>query len=39
MANWLRLAPAAMIYQHEARGADKANTAAIDAHFEDQRRY
>jgi integrase len=29
---------AAMIYQHEARGADKAITAAIDAHVEGQRR-
>ena len=28
---------AAMIYQHEARGADKAITAAIDAHVEGQR--
>lgn len=25
---------AAMIYQHEARGADRAITAAIDAHVE-----
>jgi hypothetical protein len=29
---------AAMIYQHEARGADKAIAAAIDAHVEDHRR-
>ena len=28
----------AMIYQHEARGADKAITAAIDAHVDDERR-
>jgi integrase len=29
---------AAMIYQHEARGADKAVTNAIDTHVEDERR-
>jgi integrase len=29
---------AAMIYQHEARGADKAITDAIDAHVDDERR-
>jgi integrase len=29
---------AAMIYQHEARGADKAITDAIDTHVEDERR-
>ena len=29
---------AAMIYQHEARGADKAITDAIDAHVEDEKR-
>jgi hypothetical protein len=28
---------AAMIYQHEARGADKAITAAIDIHVARQR--
>ena len=28
---------AAMIYQHEARGADKAITDAIDAHVDDER--
>jgi integrase len=27
---------AAMIYQHEARGADKAITDAIDSHVEDE---
>jgi len=26
-----------MIYQHEARGADKAITDAIDAHVDDER--
>ena len=29
---------AAMIYQHEARGADKAITDAIDTHVEQQRK-
>lgn len=29
---------AAMIYQHEARGADKAITDAIDAHVDDEKR-
>ncbi len=29
---------AAMIYQHEARGADKAITDAIDTHVEDEKR-
>ena len=29
---------AAMIYQHKARGADKAITDAIDAHVDDERR-
>ncbi len=29
---------AAMIYQHVARGADKAITDAIDEHVEDERR-
>jgi hypothetical protein len=29
---------AAMIYQHEARGADKAITDAIDAHVDDEHR-
>jgi hypothetical protein len=29
---------AAMIYQHEARGADKAITYAIDKHVEDEQR-
>jgi hypothetical protein len=29
---------AAMIYQHEARGADKTITNAIDSHVEDERR-
>jgi hypothetical protein len=29
---------AAMIYQHEARGADKAITDGIDTHVEDERR-
>ncbi len=29
---------AAMIYQHEARGADKSITNAIDTHVEDERR-
>jgi integrase len=29
---------AAMIYQHEARGADKAITNAIDTRVEDERR-
>jgi hypothetical protein len=29
---------AAMIYQHEARGADKAITNAIDTHVEDEQR-
>jgi integrase len=29
---------AAMIYQHEARGADKAITKAIDTHVEDEKR-
>jgi integrase len=29
---------AAMIYQHEARGADKAITEAIDTHVEDEQR-
>lgn len=29
---------AAMIYQHEARGADQAITSAIDAHVEDEKR-
>ena len=29
---------AAMIYQHEARGADKAITSAIDTHVEDEKR-
>jgi integrase len=29
---------AAMIYQHEARGADKAITDAIDAHVDDEQR-
>jgi hypothetical protein len=29
---------AAMIYQHEARGADKAITDAIDTHVEDEQR-
>ena len=29
---------AAMIYQHEARGADRAITDAIDEHVEDQKR-
>jgi hypothetical protein len=28
---------AAMIYQHEARGADKAITGAIDVHIETER--
>ena len=28
---------AAMIYQHEARGADRAITSAIDAHVEAER--
>ena len=28
---------AAMIYQHEARGADKSITNAIDEHVEDER--
>jgi hypothetical protein len=28
---------AAMIYQHEARGADKAITDAIDAHVDDEK--
>jgi hypothetical protein len=28
---------AAMIYQHEARGADRAITDAIDAHADDER--
>ena len=27
-----------MIYQHEARGADKAITDAIDTHVEDEKR-
>jgi hypothetical protein len=27
-----------MIYQHKARGADKAITDAIDAHVDDERR-
>jgi integrase len=30
---------AAMIYQHEARGADKAITDAIDTHVEDHKRH
>jgi hypothetical protein len=29
---------AAMIYQHEARGADKAITNAIDKHVDDEKR-
>ena len=29
---------AALIYQHEARGADKTITDAIDTHVEDERR-
>ena len=29
---------AAMIYQHEARGADKAITDAIDKHVDDEQR-
>ena len=29
---------AAMIYQHEARGADKAITDAIDKHVDEQKR-
>jgi integrase len=29
---------AAMIYQHEARGADEAITDAIDTHVEDEKR-
>jgi integrase len=29
---------AAMIYQHEARGADKTITNAIDSHVEDEKR-
>jgi hypothetical protein len=29
---------AAMVYQHEARGADKAITDAIDAHVVDEKR-
>jgi hypothetical protein len=29
---------AAMIYQHEARGADKAITDVIDTHVEDEKR-
>jgi integrase len=29
---------AAMIYQHEARGADKKITDAIDTHIEDEKR-
>jgi integrase len=29
---------AAMIYQHEARGADKSITNAIDTHVEDEQR-
>ena len=29
---------AAMIYQHEARGADKAITEAIDKHVDEQKR-
>ena len=31
-------ARAAMIYQHEARGADRAITDAIDEHVEDHKR-
>jgi integrase len=30
---------AAMIYQHEARGADKAITDAIDKHVDNEKRY
>ena len=30
---------AAMIYQHEARGADKTITNAIDTHVEDEGRH
>jgi hypothetical protein len=29
---------AAMIYQHEARGADQLITSAIDAHVQDEQR-
>jgi hypothetical protein len=29
---------AAMIYQHQARGADKTITDAIDAHVDDEKR-
>ncbi|HEX6526583.1 MAG TPA: hypothetical protein VF070_42185 [Streptosporangiaceae bacterium] len=35
---WHDSARAALIYQHEARGADKTITDAIDAHVDDETR-